>query len=105
MQIVRSAIQDIPVVTVGPGCMERREYHFALLGGPDFLNDFVKQGNGGNMNIEFPCQSFDRASIASARGTGIGDTNWGRCVLWTEASMHVKCWSFSRREVWVTISG
>ena len=58
----------------------------------------LSRGNGGNMNIDLPCQSCDRASIASAKGSGIGDTNWERCVLWTVASMYVQSWSFPRPE-------
>ena len=47
----------------------------------------LSMGNGGNMNIDLPCQSCDRASIASARGSGIGDINQEGCMLWTVASM------------------
>ena len=39
------------------------------------------------MYIDLPCQSCDRASIASAGGSGIGDINWGGCMLWTLANM------------------
>ena len=64
----------------------------------------LSRGNGGNMNIDLPCQSCDRASIASASGSEIGDINWGRCMLYTVANMstvgvpHVP-------KIWVTISG
>ena len=47
----------------------------------------LSRGNGGNLYIDLPCQSCDKASIASARGSGTGDMNWGRCVLWTVANM------------------
>ena len=41
----------------------------------------LSRGNGGNMYIDLPCQSCDRASIASARGFGTGD-KLGCCGLW-----------------------
>ena len=63
------------------------EYHLTRLCGPELLNDFVEQGNPGNMYIDFPFQSCDKASIASPLGSGTGDMNWGRCVLWTVANM------------------
>ena len=47
----------------------------------------LSRGNGGNMYIDLPWQSCDKASIASAPGSGTGDMNWGRCVLWTVANM------------------
>ena len=47
----------------------------------------LNRGNGGNMYIDFPCQSCDKAYIASAQGSGTGDMNWGRCMLWTVANM------------------
>ena len=39
------------------------------------------------MYIELPCQACDKASIASARGSGTRAMNWGRCVLWTVANL------------------
>ena len=39
------------------------------------------------MYIDLPCQSCDKASIASARGSGTRPMNWGRCVLWTVANL------------------
>ena len=57
------------------------EYHLTGLSGPKLLNDVVEQRNGGNMYINLPCQSCDRASITSARGSGTGDMNYGRCVF------------------------
>ena len=39
------------------------------------------------MYINIPCQTCDKAPIASARGPGTGDINWGRCVFWTAAGV------------------
>ena len=52
------------------------------------LNDLLSRGKGGNLNIDLPCQSY-RTSIARARGSRIGDVNWGRCLLWTVANMSI----------------
>ena len=38
---------------------------------PPGLVTLLSRRNGGNMNIDFPCQSYDRASIASARGSNV----------------------------------
>ena len=92
--------RHIPLVRVDPSGTERREggphtdvldvkttvvtatrgyqYHFTLLGGPEFLNDFTEKGQGWEHVHRLPCQSLiDRASIASAWGSGTGDINWG----------------------------
>ena len=39
------------------------------------------------MYIDLPCQSCDKASITSARGSGTRAMNGGRCVLWTVANL------------------
>ena len=49
------------------------EYHLARLSGSELLNDFVEQGNDGNMYIYLPCQSCDKESITSARGSRTRD--------------------------------
>ena len=52
-----------------------------------FWMTLLNRGNGGYTYIDLPCQSWDRASTASNWGSGIGDMNWCRRVLWTVANM------------------
>ena len=47
----------------------------------------LSRRNGGNMYIDLPCQACDKASIASARGSGTRALKWGRCMLWTVANL------------------
>ena len=39
------------------------------------------------IDLPVPRQSCDNSFIASACGSGTGDINWGRCVLWIVANM------------------
>ena len=67
---VKSCIED----KISPDTESDYKENYNYKDGPELLKDFVEQ-------------SCDRASIATARGSGTEDINWGRCVLWTVANM------------------
>ena len=56
------------------------------------------------MFIDLPCQSCDRASIVSARGSETVDINWKKCVSWTVANMSTAGVP-NVPNIWFTISG
>ena len=52
-----------------------------------FWMTLLSRGKRGNMYIDLPCQSWDRASTARALGSGIGDMNRGKWEFDTVAKM------------------
>ena len=56
-----------------------------------FWMTVLSKVNGGNMYIDHPCQSCDKASTVIAWGSGIGDMNWGRWAF-VNVGKHVHCW-------------
>ena len=111
-------------MTVGPGGMEKREggphkyivdvettavrpprgykYHFALLGGPEFMNDFAKQGERWKQEHRPPLSVVTEhlSPVVEAPGLVTQTGEDARCGLW-QACMS----SVGVPHVWITISG
>ena len=73
-------------------CVSKRDYRKVAFWTAEGLSGLhpsrvAQWGIGGNMYIDLLCQSWDRASTASARGSVTGDMNWSRRLLWTVANI------------------